>query len=277
MLLIRLSKIGTDIKKDFIDICSPYFLRKEFGGKFNTWISFDLQMPNCTFGATHMAWEATETEEKFQVGGPDVNWDYLAKLYWENSPLEHTDDPVCPCIVVFDGNSGHVGIAWERNKDGTYLYTDSSYNANKDLRDDKYYFRVIKNQRLVKGERVMSGVGAIKGFLTIPVKNDIRTVRDNSKDQIEIRDLYHEVIVKPTTSARPFRYGCYAPRGIYDVQEIAQADGYTWVRVEVDHWIAITGDMTFYKKKVDVDYEKLYQEANDKLIKIKEIIEGKAN
>lgn len=200
----------------------------------------DNDMPNCTKYCHDRAQEACENinlklfSDRESIGFP------MADKWLEKSAFPTGKEPRTGSIACFSGINGKIHVAFvERvNKDGTCLISDSRYDEDKTIRNERYW-RVVDNVVLKIGQIPggIEGVGELLGFQYLPIR-DIRTTRDESKSQLEVfktglrcRSLFGK-------SASIVNEGCYVPTGIYDVLDTMTADGYTWCKVDDDHWIA---------------------------------------
>jgi hypothetical protein len=76
----------------------------------------------------------------------------------------------------------------------------------------------------------MSGVGKLLGFIYLPI-NDKRVERNLAKNQVEVSSQFINIRKSPSLSAEKYD-GCYCPVGIYNVYNLAEADGYTWYKLD---------------------------------------------
>ena len=252
MYLERLSVKGIESSK--------YYQSK----KFNHGLGKDEDLPNCVQYVVSRAYESCEVDEPFimfrgrSAGGyPD------AGNFYKDSILPKGQQPRIG-IACFDN---HVAFIERVNEDGTCLITDSRYDPNKSLRNDRYW-RKLDLIRLAVGQRPnISGVGKYQGCLYIPI-NDIRVIRDNSKDQISINEDMVNVRVKPNDELTCL--GCYAPMGLYNVLEVTE-DLYKWFRIDKDCWVR-EGDWINYYSEDEI---KRLTEENKNLKKENEILKGR--
>lgn len=257
MYLERLSVAGIDT--------SPYYQSK----KFNKGKGTDSDMPNCTQYAVCRSYEATlssmETKEPFSMfKGRSAGGYPMAKDFYNDSILPKGKELKVGSIACFDGTCGHVAFV-ERVIDSTHaVISESQYCSDKSIRDYRYW--QTREVELIVGKATLSGVGALQGFIYLPVK-DIRVSRDTDKVQIAVTEDMVNVRVKADGDVAV--RGCYAPMGIYDVVDTAVTD-YTWYSVGSDLWIR-EGEWIDYYPIEDNEIARLKEE-NRVLAKDKEIL-----
>lgn len=240
MYLERLSAAGLDSSKYF----AP--------GEFNT-SAYDLQLPNCTLYCYLRAFEACGATKPFPIAKNTLGFGN-AKNWFENSPLEKGYEIRTGSIACFDGNYGHVAFV-ERKIDDTHaLISESQYDDDKSLRNYKYWNK--KTVELIPGKATLNGVGALQGFLYLPI-DDIRT-----NSGIEI--VEEMVNVRQTADGEITVRGCYCPMGFYSVLGTKEVNGYTWYKIDNKCWVR-----EGYWLKYDNELEIL----RSKLKRIKEIID----
>lgn len=219
MFLERLQNYGMET--------SPYYI---YGGDFNHY-TYDNQLPNCTTFDMLRTYEATEAKTPYPIAQNNLGFP-VAKDWIKYSPLPKGSELRLGSIVCFDGNFGHVAFV-ERVLDKTHaLISQSQYDSNKSLRNYKYF--ETREVKLVVGEATLDGIGKLQGFIYTPI-NDIRVKRDKNKEQIEITQSMVNVRTKPNGIL--VAQGCYAPMGIYNVEDKQIVDGYTWYQLEENHWV----------------------------------------
>lgn len=196
-------------------------------------------MPNCTKYCHDRAQEACENIELKLFKDIGVKGFPMADKWLEHSALP-TGTEVKPfSIACFSGVNGSIHVAFiERvNSDGTCLISDSRSDEDKSLRNDRFW-RLLDNVTLKIGQiPTIAGVGELLGFQYLPVK-DIRTKRNAEKTQLEVFKTRLRCRSSYGLNAPIINEGCYVPVGIYDVLDTKEADGYTWCKVEENHWIA---------------------------------------
>lgn len=196
-------------------------------------------MPNCTKYCHDRGQEACENIELKLFKDIGVKGFPMADKWLEHSALP-TGTEVKPfSIACFSGVNGSIHVAFiERvNSDGTCLISDSRSDEDKSLRNDRFW-RLLDNVTLKIGQiPTIAGVGELLGFQYLPVK-DIRTKRNAEKTQLEVFKTRLRCRSSYGLNAPIINEGCYVPVGIYDVLEMVEADGYTWCKVEENHWIA---------------------------------------
>lgn len=252
MFLTRLSKSGIDTSK--------YYQTK----KFNKALGTINDMPNCVCYDVCRTYEICQVDEPFimfknrSAGGyPDADSWYRDTILPKGKDLKEGS------IACFDN---HVAIIEKVNEDGTCLITDSRFDTNKSLRNERYW-RKVDNVRLVVGNKPnLNGVGVFQGCIYLPFK-DIRVQRDLTKEQIEILDP--DVNVRTSPNGDVVIKGCYAPLGIYNVKSSKLVDDFLWFEIEKGYWIR-TGEWLRYYP-VDDELEKLKKENELLKKKLKEI------
>ena len=258
MFLERLQNYGIDK--------SPYYIYKNDGGKFNPVPSSksDTAMPNCTDYALCRGWEASEAPKPFPIALPTSTGFGNAKTWYDKTPLPKGKELKVGSIAVFDGTYGHVAFV-ERVIDKTHaLISQSQYDANKSLRNYKYF--ETREVELVVGKATLSGIGSLIGFIYLPI-NDIRVNRNSDKEQVEI--IQQMVNVRTSPEGYVYREGCYAPMGIYNVQDKKEVNGYMWYQLEKDHWVREGDWLKYYElsdlanlKKENEEMKKAFKEVN---------------
>lgn len=199
----------------------------------------DNDMPNCTKYCHDRSQESCEnpTLKMFKThsaeGFPD------ADKWLQDTILVTGDDPKIGSVAVFNnvGGTMHVAFVERVNDDGTVLLSDSRYDPDKSLRNDRFW-RLIDNVTLKVGKiPTVAGIGELMGFMYLPIK-DLRVNRDETRSQLEIKK--HGVRCRSSygKTSPIVNEGCYVPLGIYDVLDTMEADGYIWCKLEENHWVA---------------------------------------
>lgn len=253
MYLERLSSTGLDTLKYF----KP-------NGLFNTSNpNSDIQMPNCTMYCYLRAFEATNAKAPFNVARNSLGFSN-AKYWFNDSPLDKGFKLKNGSIACFDGNYGHVAFV-ERVIDDTHaLISESQYDSNKSIRGTKYWN--LRTVELIKGKATLSGVGALQGFLYLPIE-DIRTIRNATKEQIEILD---ERVNVRDDNLEIFEQGTYAPIGIYNVLDKKEIDNYTWFKLGTNNWVRSGDWLRYYPVN---NYDELIKENIELKERLKKIME----
>lgn len=197
-------------------------------GDFNTSPPNDEnQMPNCTMYCYCRAFESCRATEPFPIARNRLGFNH-AKQWYGLSPLPKGSEIRTGSIACFDGNYGHVAFV-ERRVDNTHaLISESQYDDNKSLRNYKFWQKRIVELQV--GKATLSGIGALQGFLYLPI-NDIRI----DMGDIEIIDDYVNVRASPRGAV--LIKGCYCPRGYYKVLERDFVDGYYWYKIDENSWV----------------------------------------
>ena len=224
----------------FLERLDPPVYGSEYYKNLNT----VNDMPNCTKYCHDRAQEACGNKnlQLFTDRGPGG---FPGASSW----LEHSALPVSDtgrlgsiCVCSDNGGSQHVMFIERDYGDGTFLISDSRYDDNKSLRNDRYW-RKVDHVKLVKGQKPdgVGGCGYIIGFQLIPV-NDIRVDRNESVDQVKVTDNRLHCRKGPSINAEIINEGCYVPQGIYNVLETKQDGDLTWCRVTDEAWFAAKSD-----------------------------------
>ena len=236
MYLERESKVGMN--------SSPYYQSKEFNKAKGT----TNDLPNCTQFAMSRFFESCELDKPISIFyGSSVGGYPNAKNWYDKTTLPKGTELKTGSIAVFDGNYGHVAFVEQRLDSNHALISQSQYDADKSLRNYKYY--ESREVELVVGKATLSGIGKLIGFIYLPI-NDIRTNRNTFVDQVEITDDMVNVRIEPNGDI--FQKGCYIPRGIYNALESRSDGTYNWYKVEENHWVR-EGDWLKFHPGVEED------------------------
>ena len=237
MYLERLSASGIESSKYYVP-----------NGQFNTYSpSSSIQMPNCTIYCYCRSFSATNAEAPFPVARNGLGFGN-AKTWFANSPLPKGYEIKTGSIACFDGNYGHVAFV-ERKIDDTHaLISESQYDDDKSLRNYKYWQKRVVELKV--GEATLKGVGALQGFIYLPI-DDIRVKRDEGLEQIGIIEEY--VNVRTSANGDVVQQGCYLPMGVYDVLASKEVDGYMWYKIQSKHWVREGSWLTHYPKNDEVE------------------------
>ena len=236
MFLQRMIKAGMD--------SSPYYQSATFNKAKGT----ITDLPNCTCFCMCRSYESTEADNPFGMFyGSSVGGYPNAKNWYDKTTLPKGTELRTGSIAVFSGEFGHVAFVEQRLDSNHALISQSQYDADKSLRNYKYY--ESREVELVVGKATLSGIGKLIGFIYLPI-NDIRTSRNTFTDQIEITDDMVNVRIKPNGDI--FQKGCYIPRGIYNAVESRSDGTYNWYKVEENHWVR-EGDWLKFHPGVEED------------------------
>lgn len=225
MFLERLSSQGITSSKYYQD---SYFNHAK--GTIN-------DMPNCTDYTVCRTNEACDTSTPLQMfrnmgAGNFPN----ADLFYDYSILPKGSELKPGSIACFDRNGGsmHVIFVERVYDDGYCLITDSRYDPNKSLRNDRYW-RKIDHVRLQVGKHAegVPGCGILQGFIYLPI-NDIRG-RNSLVNQVEVTQEMVNVRVSPEGDI--LIPGCFCPMGFYTIQETRIVNDYTWFKLQDNVWI----------------------------------------
>lgn len=92
--------------------------------------------------------------------------------------------------------------------------------------------------------------------------------KDTSKNQLYVGDIVLNIRDEATTNSRIM--GKFnKPKAYYDVLGIVEKEDYTWYHLGEDSWCAGTDGTKYYPSK-NVDYKKLYEQDEQKIVEIKE-------
>ena len=226
MFLERLSATGVGTNKYY-----------ESKGTFNKLASTaSSALPNCTTYCLLRSYEFLNLDDRIKGIAIRNSYGWHNAKYWFKETGMPTGDVLREgSIAVFDGNCGHVAFI-ERKIDETHaLITESNYDANKKLRNWKYWRK--REVELIVGKATLSGVGKLLGYIYLPIEDvDIRTSRDKTKNQVEVSPGM--LNVRTTPGGDLYRPGCYCPAGIYNVLDMTIKDDTTWYKIDEDCWIA---------------------------------------
>lgn len=196
-------------------------------------------MPNCTACAHNVAQEACDDIALQMFSGYSAGG-FPGALNWpKKTILPKGKEPRFASIGCCsnEGGTEHVFYIVRKNENGKYTITDSRYSEDKSDRSSDRFFRKLDNVDLQIGKSPLAGVGILTDFIYLPVK-DIRTIRDETKDQIEITSPGLNCRISYGVGSPLVREGCYVPLGIYNILETKEANGYLWCKVEENRWFA---------------------------------------
>lgn len=220
-------------------------------------------MPNCTKYCHDRSQEACENVNLELFKDRGTRGFPSAENWLEESALPTGDNLKLGSVACFSNEGGtmHVAFIERVNSNGTCLISDSRYDDDKSLRNERF-FRTVDNVYLNVGSLPIgiNGVGKLMGFQYLPI-NDIRVSRDETKVQLEITK--HKVNCRNSFSINSsiINEGCYVPLGIYNVLETRENDGYTWCKLEEGHWVAYSPE---WARLYKVDSEDTFTIALDK-------------
>lgn len=205
-----------------------------------------------------------------------------ANTYFDKSGLKNTwlnewksvNQIQVGCAICYDGwytngnnCGGHVQFVY-----------DIDYANDKVLIGESLYKTLAYQTRWIKipkqNEEVFLFNGyrfVCQGFLIPPYSIDKRVSRDSSKEQVEI--IADELRVRKSPNGEVYE-GQYFLTGIYNVQEIKE-DGIKWAKLGDEIWVGLDERYVkhYPKQTEEIDYKKLYLEAQEKLDKIKKVLE----
>ena len=221
---------------------NPYYT---YGGKFYNCI-YDNMLPNCVEYALLRTFESCEVSEPFQMfEGRSATGYPTAKDWYRDTILPKGEFLMKGSVACFDGNYGHVAFVERVIDENHAIITESQYDSNKDLRNYKYW-----NKRTVEleiGKSTLSGVGALQGFIYLPIHDN--TVSRQNKAQIEILEEY--VNVRTSANGNIKNVGCYCPMGVYDVLNSKEVDGFVWYKIDSKSWVREGSWLRYYPAEDD--------------------------
>ena len=223
-------------------------------------------LPNCTCYCMCRTYEVLGVDKALAIfTGCSAGGYPNAKYWYDRTTLPKGKELKEGSIAVFNGNSGHVAFV-EKKIDGTHaIISQSQYDSNKSLRNYKYWEK--RQVELVVGKATMAGIGALIGFIYLPIQ-DIRTDRNSKKEQILITEDMVNVRIKP--DGQPYQTGCYIPEGIYDVGSQKNTGGdYTWYMVEDNHWVREGEWLRYFSKEAtESELEKENKELKEQVVEL---------
>lgn len=236
--------------------------------KFNKSLGTTLAMPNCTNYDVLRGFESCEASEPFVMfsgygpgGYPGAEDFYRLAVLPKGKTLK------AGSFVCF---TNHVAYLESVNANGTCTLTDSRYDKDKTLRNDRYWRR-LDNIILIPGQKPnIKNIGEFTGCVYLPIK-DIRVNRDYNKEQIELTERM--VNVRTAPDGHVYMNGCYAPMGIYDVLRKQEHNGYMWYELEKDHWVREGDWLRYYEMSDIVNLKKENEELKRKLKEIHSLSE----
>ena len=225
-------------------------------GKFNKLSAdSDIQIPNCTTYAFLRMQEASCQSERQNYWIRSSGGFGDAKSWYNTTTLPKGSTPKLGAVACYGGTYGHVAIV-ENIIDATHIdLSESNYSPNKSLRD-WHFFNYRRNVESIVGKSKLPGTGVLLGFIYTPITLPI-VERDINKSQVYIDSANHNVREYAGTSAPLVLSGSYPMQGTYDVLGTAEADGYKWVKLDDECWVAVTGDMVLYDPKPNDYIERL--------------------
>ena len=222
-----------------------------------------LDMPNCTDYDVCRGNESCEVDSPLLMfqGRPAGGFP-SAENFFDDALLPKGYDLKTGSFACFEN---HVAYVERAITDRLCVLTDSRYDDNKSLRNDRYW-RLLENITLEVGKKPnISGIGKLIGFVYLPIK-DVRTIRNESYEQIEILEELVNVRKAPEGEVRI--EGCYAPMGMYNVLGKSLVNNKTWYQVDTDCWICEGGWLKHYPLH---DYDALVKENAELKERLKQI------
>lgn len=182
-------------------------------------------LPNCC-GWVHARWiQLGEKESELCINH--------AKSYFTHKDrFKRGQTPKLGAVLCWSHPTkyGHVAICegFTRNSDGSYtvLCSNSNYSGT------RFYMMNVDPHKWPSGY-IFQGYIYPEQEFTESVGTPVQ--RNAAQPQIEIHILNLNGREKPGTGSRRI---AFVTPGIYDILEVAEADGYQWFRIEKNLWIA---------------------------------------
>ena len=224
------------------------FISTDFGGRSNCIVrdwSDGYTLPNCV-AFVHGMWLKTITEAVSYEAATKVEHDMCwgnAENYWwyTEDGFERGQTPKLNAIMVWEGKGsylGHVMTVTKIMSNGDVVGTGSDYSGAK-FYTKTYY----KSNNYYIGSNYI-----FKGFIYCPYEFVYNTgspvKRDTTVNQIEV--FATTLNVRRTASTKEWSQG-YANKGVYNIYEEAENEGYKWYRIGKDMWIANDKEATWCK------------------------------
>lgn len=230
-------------------------------------------LPNCV-AFVHAMWlktltsalgleEAKKIEAKMCRNNAEVYWGY-------KDGFARGQSPKLGAIMVWEGKgslAGHVMTVTEVKSNGDVVCTGSDYSGSKFYQ--KTYYKS-------KGYNFSSSY-IFKGFIYTPIEFAYTVgkpvARDVYKDQVKVTATMLRARADAGLTADCMGY---INPGIYNIEERKSVSGYSWVRVDSEHWIAVHNedlntDLAEVLPKVEVKYNiSITGMAKDQLADIKD-------
>lgn len=224
----------------------------------------DNDMPNCT---EYCFCRAREASGDFNLQIARNSGYGSAKTWFDTTNYPKGSELKTGSIAVFNGTCGHVAFVERVINEHRALISDSRYNKNKSIRDDRY-FRTLETD-LICGKSTLQGVGNLIGFVYVPI-NDKRVSRDTGKLQVEITEPYVNARVNPNGA----KTGLFIPQGIYNIMQLEDyKGGYRWAKLDDNVWVALGTWTNLYEPTIKYQEDKTdLHKLQDKLARIEAII-----
>lgn len=220
------------------------FIDKDYGG-YAGCIPRDSKgytLPNCV-AFVHGMWLKTITDAKGLDEALRVEYQMCwgnAEAYWDyNDGFKRGQTPKLNAIMVWEGKgtlAGHVMTVTTIKDNGDVIATGSDYSGAKFY--TKTYYR-SQNYNF-------SSSYIFRGFIYNPYEFVYNTgspvKRDTTVKQIEVKAS--TLNVRQDASTKKWSEG-FANKGIYNIYDEAEAEGYKWYRIGPDMWIANDKDETW--------------------------------
>lgn len=260
MYLTRFSREGIDGNKYYYE--APYNTENP-----------SIQLSNCTCFSQGRGQELNLSDAK-AIGSNAIGTFGNAKTWYAKSSLPKGQEIKEGCIVVYDGNYGHVLVVekiLERYSDTHCLCIISQSNYVEDRsKNNPNYYQTLKYD-IEMGVKTQ-GVGLIPIGCLYPNQDDKRVSRDESKHQVEI--TYDKL--RARTDLMEWHKGLYIPTGIYNVikKERNEIDGveYDVVKLDKNVWCALVDDCYIEYQK-EKEKATTYDDLLSDIRKIKEIVD----
>lgn len=224
------------------------FINTDYGGYSNCIVrnkSNGYTLPNCV-AFVHGMWLSTITEavglEEAKKVEHDMCWGN-AEAYWgyTEDGFKRGQTPKLNAIMVWEGKgslAGHVMTVTTIKDNGDVIATGSDYSGA------KFYTREYYKSQNYN----FSSSYIFKGFIYCPYEfvYHIGTPvsRNTTRKQIEV--IASTLRVRQDASTKKWAEG-YCNKGIYNVLDEAENEGYKWYKIGENMWIANDKEETWCK------------------------------
>lgn len=154
-----------------------------------------------------------------------------------------------PHIHMAVGKGKFTGNGWSKNSYGNWPINNQ--------------YDITKALFVHTGVKQTNPMYDWKETSTLIVDNITKNVeRDESMEQVEV--LVEQLRVRKEPNLKGDVLG-YAKKAIYNVLEKKEADGYLWVKIAENQWIATSDKEGWTKLHSVTDYKKLHEESLEKI------------
>lgn len=232
---------------------------------------------NCTHYAVGEEGESTQATGKLLLfrdrdpgGYPDAKEFYDKWLY--NKGVEPKVGGIL-CWGTKSNTYGHVAFVavdpvFLGNSKWRVKVSESCYSK---IPSKSVYWRL--KEYIVEPGKITTGVGMVYNGCCYNIKpeNDIRTVRNKDRNQVDI--LVDDLSVRKSPNGLKWE-GLFALKGLYNILETQLSGNYTWAKLENDCWVALNDKDNWtktYKKETDYDHANLQVELDKAKNEIKSL------